>query len=183
MSNTGIWGEIILLVAAVVWKICLFFEGTFFVFVCFLKGFFIPVYMLSFKFCWYFLPFFVVDLFFRYGVWFFLCFFGLFSYPDLKRNFEVILFYLLFHLVVLTTSIFFGCFESRSGYKDQLSLVFTKSHRSLAVCLMTGRLTNSPTLHLYTGPIYRVIWPVICPDEINQMYTIVAPFQHRKQRR
>ena len=48
-------------------------------------------------------------------------------------------------------------FESRFGYKDQLSLVFTKSLRCLAVSLATGRLTNSPTLHLYTGPIYRVI--------------------------
>ena len=34
--------------------------------------------------------------------------------------------------------------------------VFTKSLRSLAVGFVTGRLTNSPTLHSYTGPIYRV---------------------------
>ena len=36
-------------------------------------------------------------------------------------------------------------------------LVVTKSLHSLAVSLVTGRLTNSPTLHLFTGPIYRVI--------------------------
>ena len=38
--------------------------------------------------------------------------------------------------------------------------VFTKSLRSQEVSLVTGRLTNSPTLHLYTGPFHRVIWPV-----------------------
>ena len=35
--------------------------------------------------------------------------------------------------------------------------VFTKYPRSLAVSLVTRRWTNSSTLHLYTGPIYRVI--------------------------
>ena len=48
------------------------------------------------------------------------------------------------------------------GTRISFSLVFTKSVRSLVVSLVTGRLTNSPTLHLYTGPIYKVIWPVCC---------------------
>ena len=38
--------------------------------------------------------------------------------------------------------------------------VFTTSLRNLAVSLVTGRLTNSTTQHLYTGPNYRVSWPV-----------------------
>ena len=52
----------------------------------------------------------------------------------------------------------FGCFESRSGYKDRPLGRFSPSPwRSVFV---TGRLTNSPTLHLYTGHTHRVIWPV-----------------------
>ena len=48
------------------------------------------------------------------------------------------------------------------------------------VSLVTGRLTNSPTLHLYTGPVLRIIWPVrkendfasIVPErESNSSYT------------
>ena len=43
----------------------------------------------------------------------------------------------------------FASFEPRSGYmssKSAFLLVFTKSLLSLAVSLVTGRLTNSPTL-------------------------------------
>ena len=35
----------------------------------------------------------------------------------------------------------------------------TPFHRVWLVSLATGRLMNSPTLLLYTGPVYRVIWP------------------------
>ena len=49
------------------------------------------------------------------------------------------------------------------------------------VSLATGRLTNSPTLLLYTGPVYRVIWPgfrfKVPERESNSSYTAkVDPF-------
>ena len=54
------------------------------------------------------------------------------------------------------------------------------------VSLEIGRLVNSPTLHLYTGPIHRVIWPVrkdsdfaskVPEHKLNSSYTDrVDPF-------
>ena len=52
-------------------------------------------------------------------------------------------------------------FESLSGYFGQPIGWFSPSPSIVwQVSLVTGRLTNSPTLHFDTGPVHRVIWPV-----------------------
>ena len=54
---------------------------------------------------------------------------------------------------------FLCIFESCPGYKDRPGGQFSPTpRRSLDVSLATGRLTYSPGLHLYTGPVHKVIW-------------------------
>ena len=82
---------------------------------------------------------------------------------SIAYNAVSILFNLWENFGCLFRLLFFFCFwllhvslrVQGSAYRS----VFTKSLLSLAVSLVAGRLTNSPTLHLYAGPIYRVIWP------------------------
>ena len=76
---------------------------------------------------------------------------------QLKKVFSKVLFFGTFGFVCLFVCLFLLFRVSLRVQGSAYWPVFTKSLRSLAVSLVTRTLMNSPTLHLYTGPIYRVI--------------------------